>query len=1412
MVQKNRKRTTQQADSLRAEIQEVEVSNTDSRVSVSARQATSAPDETAPVRVPVVGVAASAGGLDAFRKFLAAMPDDSGLAIILVPHLDPSHESMMVNLLARQTKIPVCEVEDGLRVQANQIYVIPPNRFLTIKDAVLHLSDVPATRRSETAIDTFLVSLANDQQEYAIGVVLSGTGTSGSQGLKEIKLVGGMVMAQLPTSAEFDQMPQSAIGTGLMDYVLPPEEMPAAIIRYVHEPWLKTEVIDEKVLRDVSDQLNEVLTLLRARTKYDFRCYRKNMLMRRVQRRMGIRRIEQVADYVAFLNASPDEVTVLCRDLLIGVTGFFRDPEAFQELDTRVIPNLIRRQQSAISPSKFAKTASNAGRSASSEASDAGDSPVRIWVAGCATGEEAYSIAMLLFERYAAVKLTPNFQLFATDLNDDSLEVGRQGIYSDAALTEMSPERIKQFFVRVDEHHFRVSKKLRESVVFACHNLISDAPFSKLDLLTCRNLLIYLEPDVQRKVIALFHFSLRLNGYLMLGASETIGRAVDLFEPVSKTFRIYHRIGPRRHDLMELPIMVGDKPQRSIPGSSATPRLPVGFVEMLDKFLLKKYAPASVLITRRYEILSQQGPLVKYLEFPSGEPTHDLLAMARQGLATKIRAAVHNAIRTGEVASDEDGHVKRDGAYDRCRITVTPMSDLKEADGLLLVTFEDIVLEPKMSGSGESVSNVSPGSPLVEQLQHELKATTDDLQSTIEELENSNEELRISHEEAMSVNEELQSANEELESSKEELQSLNEELTTVNSQLHEKVEELDQLDCDISNLMISADIATLFLDEQLCIQRFTPPAARLLKLRDSDVDRPLRDLAPRLDDPTLLEDCNRVLRQASGMEKEVWTIEAEVAIPSDHGVGKSEPATCRRCYLRRILPYRSSDQHVRGVVITLLDITSRIDSEAESRRLATVVKDSNDAVLVLDLNGRITTWNTGAAHMYGYSESAAIQMTIFDIVPQQHQGEMRTMLEQIRNGLRVDSFESRRRTKDGRILDVWLTVTALMDYGKRPAYVATTERDLSSGSQQEKDRAALEALRSVEYYKVAEELRAILDATIDAVITINQQGVMVRVNKATEKLFGFSQAELIGQNVSMLMTSPDRENHDGYVRRYLETGGAAVIGIGREVRCQRKDSSIFFGDLTIKSVDHLGLFTGVIRDITERRRLQSEILRAVSEEQRRIGQDLHDTAGQDLAGMAYLIKSHISIFQENIAKTDLRDFDRDWINSQLATIQKISDAIRDLQKKIRSVIRGLSPVDVNGNGLMAALADLTAVIHELHHVRCEFHCDPPILIADNQVATHLYRIVQEAVNNGLRHGGASEILVSLEKNDVDIILTVHDNGCGIDFKQTSENAGFGLHIMAYRANLIGAKFLIESGKNGGTTISCRLPQVESSAQ
>jgi two-component system CheB/CheR fusion protein len=1351
-------------------------------------------------RFPVVGIVASAGGLNAFKKFLAAMPEDSGFAVILVPHLDPAHKSMMVSLLTRQTKLPVCEAEDGMVVQPDHVYVIPANKSLSINDGVLKLDLPPQAAHVEATIDAFLKSLARDQQEFAIGIVLSGTGTSGTMGVKEIKLAGGLAIAQQPESAEFDQMPKNAIATGLVDAVLPPEEMPSAIASFIRQPWLThLQRIDEEPLDKTAD-LNEILSLLQGQTRYDFRPYRRNMILRRVLRRMGLHEIQTLADYLRYLNENPSEMASLCNDLLIGVTAFFRDPEVYQDLEVQVIAPLVRRFLSPISQRKTSKAGSPSAESPCNDAE-----PIRVWVTGCATGEEAYSIAILLFESFAAQKLTPNFQIFATDFSEKSLEAAREGAYSEASIKEVGPERLKQFFVRVDEHHYRVNKTLRESIVFAVHNLISDTPFSRLDLISCRNLLIYLEPEVQRKIISLFHFALRLDGHLMLGTSETVGRAQDLFTPVSKKSRIFRRIGPRRHDLMELPIATGSRSEPALPTTRRSLRSASSVVETLNRLLLKKYAPAAVLMTRRYEVLSMQGPLVEFLEFPSGEPTRDLLAMARHGLTAKIRAAVHAAIRSGQVTSNDEANLNREGKYVRCRIIVTPLDDIKDAEGLLLVTFEEL-----SSRSSEQVPIVEPtaergDSSVIEQLQHELKAISEDLLCTIEELEHSNEELRVSQEETLSMNEELQSSNEELESSKEELQSLNEELSTANSQLQEKVEELDRANCDITNLMNSAEIATLFLDDHLCIQRFSPPAARLLNLRETDAGRPFRDLAPPLRDDSLLADCRHVLGSATPAEKEVWSDETAVLNRSS-SCNFDSTVAASRCFLRRISPYKSEDHQYGGVVVTFVDITSRFNSESEARMLATVLRDSNDAVLLFDSDGRMAAWNLGAAHMYGYSEAEALQKNIMELIPAKHQEKMRIAIEKVQQRHRTNSFESQRVAKDGRVIDVWVTITAISGPRIHSGMVATTERDITSSMNGDAAAMSLTTLRSAEHYKVAEELQAILDATVDAVITINSQGVIVRVNKATERMLGYSKAEAVGQNVNLFMTSPDREHHDQYLRQYLETGVPHIIGNGREVCCLRKDGSTFNAELSVSEVDHLGLFTGMIRDVSERRRLQNEILRAVSEEQRRIGQDLHDSAGQELTGLNYLIQGHLSLLERSLAQTLSSAESTALLQSELEAMRKSTTVVKSLQQKIRSVIRGLTPVDINGRGLMAALMDLAAGISDLHHVQCRFHCPEPLLIQDNESAIHLYRIAQESVTNAIRHGGGSQIEISLTAAENNAVLTITDNGCGFDYRTSIEKSGFGLHIMNYRASLIGANLSIGPADGHGTIVRCSLPR------
>lgn len=807
---------------------------------------------------PVVGMVASAGGLEAFKKFFQAMPPNSGMVFILIPHLDPRHESLMPELVSKHTSMPVAEATEGARIAPNHVYVLPPNRYLAIRGGELRLSGPIEPGRPQTSIDFFLRSLAEDQQEKAICIVLSGTGSHGTLGLKAIKANGGLAMVQEPGTAEYDQMPRSAIATGLADYVLPVEKMPEALLKYVRHVFATPESAD------VTDAIAQVLALLRARSKFDFRSYRKRLLHRRIQRRVGLNHLDRFSDYVALLRERPEEIDRLCRDLLISVTRFFRDREMFQILETQVIPELLRRKTR--------------------------EDSFRVWVAGCATGEEAYSIAMLVIEQLTAAEKNGPLQVFATDVDRDGLDAARRGLYSESVMADVGPERIVRFFAKTDAQSYQVNKSLRETVLFAPQNLLSDAPFSHLDLISCRNLLIYLEPEIQRKVLLLLHFALNEGGYLVLGPSETIGPYAGLFESVSRKWRIYRRIGTLPSERLEFPI-AGDPIQAAPPAAAVHP---YSLADITRRLLLDEYTPAAVVINRNGEVLYFHGDTAGYLQQPSGTPTQDLNTLAYPGLKSGLRAVIQEALQDNRRISRCGGHVRRQPGSVPVRITAQPMRVPRVNAGLLLVTFEDETL-PNL----EAISN---DELLARQLDYELRTARDELQSTIEELESSNEELKASNEEIMSMNEELQSTNEELETSKEELQSLNEELSTVNSQLQEKIGEVEVANTDMANLLDSADIATVFLDPDRRIKRFTPAATRLFNLIATDVGRPFGDITARFTDPDLNAHLDSVLQDLSPREK-------EVACAAGHW------------YIRRITPYRTFDHRTEGTVITFTDVT-----------------------------------------------------------------------------------------------------------------------------------------------------------------------------------------------------------------------------------------------------------------------------------------------------------------------------------------------------------------------------------------------------------------------------------------------------------------------------------------------------------
>ena len=1006
----------------------------------------------------------------------------------------------MVELLARHTSMPVVEAAEGMAVEANRVYIIPPNKNMTISGGVLRLTGPVERGGWQTSIDLFLRSLADDQLEKAICIILSGTGSHGTLGLKAVKAAGGMAMVQDPKTADYPGMPESAIATGLADYVLPVEQMPEALVKYVQHFHVNGGRVVAAV-DEAPDHLNQLLALLRARTKFDFRCYRKKMLARRLERRMGLSHFDNVADYLAHLREHPEEVKQLARDLLDKRDQVLPRPGG--------LPALWRRKSSPRSSRRRMPTPPCAsGSPAAPPARSLTPSPC------CCSNSRRRRRSP------AACKSSPRMSM------KHALEVARRGIYPEGISADVSPERLARFFTRVDESAWQISKQVRETVTFAVQNLITDAPFSKMDLISCRNLLIYLEPEVQKKVITLLHFALKEGGYLFLGPSETVGRQTDLFEPVSKKWRIYRRIGPGRADDLQFPVMQTE-PRHARPQPASRPQAPPKLAELAQNSLLRRFGLACVVINRNYEVLHFAGPTEDYLVQPGGPPTQNLLSLARQGLEPKLRVVIRRAIRENAPQSIKDVMMRHGGDIRRVNIEAEPLNPSKQTEGLLLISFQE---QPNPSGEtpAEARTRAETAEPdLLRQLEQELETTRDDLQSTIEELESANEELKASNEEVMSMNEELQSANEELETSKEELQSLNEELSTVNNQLHDKVEEVESATNDMANLLNATDIATVFLDAGLRIKLFTPAATRMFNLIATDRGRPIGDIVTKFTDDDLLREAQQLLRDLTPREKEVRTEDG-------------------RWYIRRIMPYRTLDNRIDGVVITFVDITERKQAaDAVVRRLAAVVESSADAIFSKDLDGTIRTWNRGAERLYGYSHDEAVGRSVKMLVPEDRADEWTKVMAMLARGEHVEQLETERVRKDGQRVAVALTISPIRDSDGKVVSASVTGRDIT-----ERKRAEEELRRvtngSGRWPTACDGKpgsdRPSSNTAADAIITIDGHGVIQSVNAAAERMFGYAAAEMIGQNVKMLMPAPYREEHDRYLARYLQTGEKHIIG------------------------------------------------------------------------------------------------------------------------------------------------------------------------------------------------------------------------------------------------------------------------------
>lgn len=845
-----------------------------------------------PVVVPVVGIGASAGGLEALEAFFGGVPADSGLGFVVVQHLDPTHDTILAELLQRRTTMPVAEATDNTTVEPDHVYVIPPNREMTLSGGgVLHLAVPPSARGHRLPIDVFLRTLAADQADSGVAVILSGMGTDGTLGVKAVKEAGGLVLAQTPADAKFDSMPRSAIDTGVVDIVAAAADLCGRILGLRHNtvvgPTRETEGSERG-----PHGLEKVLVLLRARTHQDFSHYKKTTLSRRVERRMGVHQIPKLALYVQFLQENPQELDLLFKELLIGVTNFFRDPPCWEYLLRHALPELYDRH-----PER---------------------GTVRAWTAGCSTGEEAYSLGIVLREALEQERpgKSLGFQIFATDLDPDAITRARQGIYPANIAVDVSSERLTRFFVVEDSssgpdvapRRYRIGREVREMVTLATQNVVTDPPFTRLDLIVCRNLLIYLEPEAQKRLIGVFHYCLNPGGILFLGNAEAIGSHTDRFEPVDGKFRIFRRLeSAQRFALPELASSSAGRVPHQLSGQAPAPPNLQG---LADHILLQRYAPAAVLINAEGDILYISGRTGKYLEPAAGKANFNIFAMAREGLSGALTTALHQAGSTPEVVTVADLQVRTNGSFQPINLTVQALHDPPELRGTFFVIFAD---QPPTKTSRVRDRKQMAVVAGADERDSELRRLRTELRTEREEMQSWREELRSTNEELQSTNEELQSANEELTTSKEEMQSLNEELQTVNGELRAKVDQLMQTGSDLKNLLNSTEIAVLFLDSALNVRRFTPRITRIFKLIPQDEGRPITDIVTELFYPSLNEDVVEVLRTLLPIENQVTTLDG-------------------RWFSARIMPYRTLDNVIDGVVVTFADITAAKTLEAELRR------------------------------------------------------------------------------------------------------------------------------------------------------------------------------------------------------------------------------------------------------------------------------------------------------------------------------------------------------------------------------------------------------------------------------------------------------------------------------------------------
>ena len=957
----------------------------------------------------IVGIGASAGGIDAFKAFFSCMPPGIGMAFVVVQHLDPNYDSSLAAIIAGYTKMPVRLAEDGMQVGPDQVYVIPPDAILTVKGGLLRLARPapPAARR--TSVNIFLASLAEDQGENAVGIVLSGFGNDGALGIAAIKEHGGLTFSQAESDHQAKQgMPQSAASGGFVDYVLPVEDMPQALLDYRHHRAIFDATKGPDGIRqDLPSHLVTICAVLHSRLGRDFGDYKTGTLMRRIQRRMHVLQTEDVAVYIEQLRKLPHEAEMLFRELLISVTRFFRDRDAFAALEGKVIPELLADPDST--------------------------EPIRVWVAGCATGEEAYSVAILLKEALLRLECRRPVQVFATDVDDRAIAAARTGLYPGSIASDLSAERLERNFVKEDGS-YRMAKDIREMCLFSTHDLVKDPPFSRIDLVCCRNLLIYFEPKLQQRVITTFHYALRPGRYLFLGPSESVASQAHLFAPLDKRHRLY----VRRDVAASFPAFsLSRTPGDVVPAKRAV-RPGTDDIDRRAARVIARYAPAFLVVDREHNILRFSGQTAKFLEPATGVASLNLFALLHTDLRSAVRAALKEAAATNERVIHEALPIEAGDGLETFNLIVEPLSTAGEG-GLFVVAFQDAA--PAVPAPRDASAPGLPGgeaaAEAAQAAQLDFQGTKERLRNVTEELEAANEELQSSNEEYLSVNEELQSANEELETSKEELQSLNEELQTINAELGNRNDSLVRSNSDLANLFDSTSIATLFLDRDMRIRRFTPRLLDIFNVRDGDEGRPISDIVTHLSRDGLAQDVQQVLRTLVPTEREVAVAEGGAS------------------YLMQVRPYRDLNNVIDGAVITFVDISERKKHEQAQSKLAAIVESSQDAIIGHDLGGLVTSWNGGAERLLGTSAKAAVGRPMPALLRDSMPWDWPQLLELLQGGDHLPSYECVGTGRTGQPVEVSVTVSPVRGGDGRLVGVSVVATDISARKAAERKAALL---------------------------------------------------------------------------------------------------------------------------------------------------------------------------------------------------------------------------------------------------------------------------------------------------------------------------------------------------------------------